>query len=241
MLLNEDYFDDLKLTDDDIMSSDSTASEDMFKPHKKFQTGYEYILYCEKHYTDRLYIDFESSCYIIKPVTIKKIQALLYYLFNTYGIEHSELFLKDSYEDDDIVKIDDHSIPDYNIYDYGYIHLACKDPKIKKPDEEYESRWYALCMHFNMPHFNRQRGMKFLYNLAKTIFKRDEFLVRYFSIDGGYYYSNYDEEINVYSYDAKLSNDYDSFCMRMLRDYTKDYVLGCLCRNNKRTTYGSRH
>ena len=149
--------------------------------------------------------------------------------------------MKDSYEDDDIVKIDDHSIPDYNIYDYGYIHLACKDPKIKRTAEEYENRWYALCMHFNMPHFNRQRGMKFLYNLTKTIFKHDDFLVSNFSIDGGYYYSNYDEEINVYSYDAKLSNDYDSFCMRMLREYTKDYVLGCLCRNNQRTTYGSEH
>ena len=78
MLLNEDYFDDLKLTDDDIMSSDSTASEDMFKPHKKFQTGYEYILYCEKHYTDRLYIEFEipnreDLIHGINPVTIKKI------------------------------------------------------------------------------------------------------------------------------------------------------------------------
>lgn len=146
--------------------------------------------------------------------------------------------MKDSYDDDDIVKIDGHSIPDYNIYDYEYIYLACKDPKIKRSDEEYESRWYALCMHFNMPDFNRQRGMKFLYNLTKTIFKHDDFLVSNFSIDGGYYYSNYDEEINVCSYDIKLSNDYNSFCMRMLREYNRDCVLGCLCRNNQPTEAG---
>lgn len=81
MIVNEDYFNDLKLTDDDITSSDSTAGEDMLNSHKKFQTGYEYILYCEKHYTDRLYIEFddfeipssEDLIHGINPVTVKKI------------------------------------------------------------------------------------------------------------------------------------------------------------------------
>lgn len=79
MILKEDYFNDLKLTDDDITSSDSTVGEDMFiKSHKNFQSGYEYILYCEKHYTDRLCIDFkisnrEALSHDINPVTVKKI------------------------------------------------------------------------------------------------------------------------------------------------------------------------
>ena len=77
MIVNEDYFNNLKLTDDDIESSDSTAGEDMFKSHKNFQSGYEYILYCEKHYTDRLCIDFEIPnrevlSYGINPVTVVK-------------------------------------------------------------------------------------------------------------------------------------------------------------------------
>lgn len=78
MIVNEEYFNDLNLTDDDIESLDSTAGENVFKSHKKFQSGYEYILYCEKHYTDRLYIEFEfpsreALSHDINPVTVKKI------------------------------------------------------------------------------------------------------------------------------------------------------------------------
>ena len=148
----------------------------------------------------------------------------------------------DTYEEDydNTVEIDGHSILDYNIYDSGYIHLACKDPQIRRTNGEYESRWYALYMHFNMPDFNTiQQGMKFLYYLTKTIFKRDDFLVNLFSIDGGYYYSTYEEEINVYGSDAKSFNDYNSFYKQVLNEHDRDCVLGCLFSNNQRTTYGS--
>ena len=78
MILNENYFDDIEITDDDIESSDSTAGEDVFKSHKIFQSGYEYVLYCEKHYNDRLSIGFkipnrDALSHGINPVTVKKI------------------------------------------------------------------------------------------------------------------------------------------------------------------------
>jgi hypothetical protein len=152
--------------------------------------------------------------------------------------------LIDTYEEDyeDMVEIDGHSIPYYNIYDYGYIHIACKDPQIKRTAKEYESRWYVLRMHFNMPDFNTiQQGMKFLYYLTKTIFKRDDFRVNSFGIDGGYYYSKYEDEINVHSDDAESFNDYNSFYKHTLNEYDRDCVLGCLFAKNQKTTYGNGH
>lgn len=231
MILNGDYFNDIEITSDIITGEGTTELP------KDNQTGYDFILCCEKHYTDSLSIEFElHTDEFVYPVAMKQRQTILDSLFNSYGIEYSELYLKDIFEvDNDTVEVDGHILWKYNIYDYGYKHLACKDPKIKRPADDYKDRWVELHMHFNMPAFNEQQGMRFLYYLSKALFKNNELFVNYFHIDGGYYYSKYGEEIVVNRSDIESSENYDMFCKTMLNGNQRDNVLGCLCRNNKET------
>lgn len=102
MLLNEDYFDDLKLTDDDIQTSDNiyTALSDneYSSPEQMYadmQSKYSTCI-CVEHFFRTPNFDEPPGIHGI-PQMIKK----LLYLFDTYGMEYSEPMLMCSYKTQD--------------------------------------------------------------------------------------------------------------------------------------------
>lgn len=66
---------------------------------------------------------------------------------------------------DDITVYNGHPGPNFNIYDYGYKHLACKDPNTERTDKEYNNHSLIIGMYFNIPKFSMNTGLKFLYGL----------------------------------------------------------------------------
>lgn len=81
MLLNEDYFDKLDITDD-IIAADSANDN-----RTQFQSGTEFLGYCERHYTEHLTLSFEwfEGKYIF-PNIMKQRQYAIDSLFDFYGI-----------------------------------------------------------------------------------------------------------------------------------------------------------
>ena len=89
MLLNEDYFDDLKLTDDDIQTSDNThtALSGYYSPEQMYaemQSKYSTCI-CVEHYFRNQDFNGPPGIHGI-PQLIKNLQ----YVFDAYGIEYSE-------------------------------------------------------------------------------------------------------------------------------------------------------
>ena len=91
MLLNEDYFDDLKLTDDDIQTSDNTHTDlsdnSYYSPEQMYvemQSKYSTCI-CVEHLFRTQNFDEPPGIHGI-PQVIKRLQ----YMFDTYGMEYSE-------------------------------------------------------------------------------------------------------------------------------------------------------
>ena len=83
MLLNEDYFDDLDLTDDDIQTSEHThtalSDNDYYSPEQMYadiQSKYSTCI-CVEHYFRNRNFNIHGI-----PQLIKKLQ----YVFDAYGI-----------------------------------------------------------------------------------------------------------------------------------------------------------
>ena len=94
MLLNEDYFDDLKLTDDDIQTSDNTntalSDNSYYSPEQMYadlQSKYSTCI-CVEHFFRTQNFDEPPGIHGI-PQLIKKLQ----YVFDAYGIDYSEPML----------------------------------------------------------------------------------------------------------------------------------------------------
>ena len=111
MIINEDFFNDIDIKEDVLdVDNDNTVYE------ITFHNGDEFIEYCRSHYDYGLEIRFEDKDYeYIKPKTMKKISKVLYHLFDSYGIEHSEAF---------IINCNYNSKNPYKLFDYGYKHLS---------------------------------------------------------------------------------------------------------------------
>ena len=89
MILNENYFDDLKLTDEDIESSDSTAISN----NNEYATPEEWFADMKSRYTYCIEIPL-SQDYQWKW-DLQLILKRLFYVFDTYGIEYSEPTLQE--------------------------------------------------------------------------------------------------------------------------------------------------
>ena len=92
MILNEDYFDDLKLTDEDIESSDGIA----ISHNNEYATPEKWFADMKSRYTHCININFVNS--ENEKETVEYIQFILKrvkYLFDAYGIEYSDPTLQD--------------------------------------------------------------------------------------------------------------------------------------------------
>ena len=84
MILNENYFDDLKLTDDDIDSSYDIAVSN----NKEYDTTEEWFMDMKSKYTHCIEIPLKRD--IQWKLNPKPIIKRLFYLFDVYGMEYSE-------------------------------------------------------------------------------------------------------------------------------------------------------
>lgn len=155
MLINEDFFNDIDIKEDDIQNIDNTVGI-------TFRNGDEFIEYCRSLYDYSLEIRFEDEDReYIKPNTMKKISKALYHLFDLYGIEHSEAFIiENCFEENKI---------SYKLFDYGYKHLSVKEPE-KKSFDEYDEDIVCVMICLNIPVFSKRQAEMFLYRLVKSAF-----------------------------------------------------------------------
>ena len=86
MILNENYFDDLNLTDDDIESSDSTAGDEYNSPEEWFMDMKSKYTHC---------IEIPLTRQHQWEWDLRLILKRLFYIFDAYGIEYSEPVLQE--------------------------------------------------------------------------------------------------------------------------------------------------
>ena len=89
MILNENYFDDLKLTDDDIVSSDDIA----VSHNKKYDTTEEWFMDMKSKYAHCIEIPLTQKHQWKWNLTL--ILKRLFYIFDAYEIEYSEPVLQE--------------------------------------------------------------------------------------------------------------------------------------------------
>ena len=99
MILNENYFDDLKLTDDDIYSLDNALSS-----YDKYDNPEQMFMDMKSKYAHCIEIPLKRD--ISWKLNPKPIIKRLNYLFDVYGIEYSEptlqehIYIKQNLEND---------------------------------------------------------------------------------------------------------------------------------------------
>ena len=89
MILNENYFDELKLTDEDIESSDGIAISN----NNEYTTPEEWFADIKSKYAHCINIPLKRN--ISWKLNPKPIIKRLLYVFDTYGIEYSEPTLQE--------------------------------------------------------------------------------------------------------------------------------------------------
>ena len=144
MILNESYFDDIELTDDDIKSSDSIAASH----------NYEYAT-PEKYYNT---MSSKYSHYMVLGILANKILTdselwnnkvphmlkKLFYLFDVYGIEYSKpVVTEPPYRVRDLI---DDKLENCKFFDfYGYKLLLEED------NLEDDYKWVSVLLFFDLP------------------------------------------------------------------------------------------
>ena len=169
---------------------------------------------------------------------MRHIQTLLDNLFDIYGIDHSELFIKDTYYGwDNMVSRYGLKYPDYKIYDYGFKYLACENPEKERTHEEYCDRYVVIGMYFNMPPFNENRAFRFLYKLLKTTFRPNAYNIIYFYLNDSALFKKpkYQETIELSKEEVDYYKDYEynDFLKKIRGDIQIDDIRCCMCRFDK--------
>ena len=161
MILNEDYFKDLEIEDEDIVSDDDTL--DVEKPKmtiedfRKLPEQYDYLI----KITIRKRNDKETTSFLtsLLPKLFKRLDVI----FDSYGIEHSQYVLRSTYYT---------GRKNNTILDFGNYQLFCDDCI----EDIYINDTYKdfyICVYANYPKFSYKRAFRFVYTIL-NIFKIDE-------------------------------------------------------------------
>lgn len=154
MKVNEDYFKDIDIKDDDMSDDGPLLSV------SQFSNGKEFLDYCQSHYVNKMEIWFNDKDFeYIKPRSIKKISKILDNLFDLYRIRHSEVFIMETCAG---------KVP-YQLFDYGYKHLSYKDPE-QKTSDDYTEDIVCVTVYLDLPVFTRHNVVLFMYRLIKSLF-----------------------------------------------------------------------
>ena len=174
MILNEDFFDDNKITDDDIESSSDnlTAAVEYSNPEKWYRN-------MKSKYSHCLIIRLEKDSnrilsekqYYIWDTVIPSILKKLHYIFDVYGIEYSEPVLRHYY----LRRAEDYA--SCNFIDFrGYKFITPY-----KSMEEYEdmciTQWeMCVMMFFDLPEVHTySEACKFISAIMKCLWNNESY------------------------------------------------------------------
>ena len=162
MILNEDYFKDLEITDEDIIDDveepkHELTLEEFHKLPKQYEHCIEFQINHNWMTTDISTTSLQTS---ILPRIFKRLDTII----EMYGIEHSEYTLS-LYSVDKLKDCD-------TIVEYGNYQLFCE--ACSKRDIISDEYWYLYIRVFvNYPKFNYKRAFRFVYAML-NIFRLDE-------------------------------------------------------------------
>ena len=141
MILNENYFDDIEITDDDIKSSDSIAASHNYE----YATPEKYYNTMSSKYSHYMYLGIKTDEHILTDSDLwtNKIPCMLkrlFYLFDLYGIEYSTpVVTEPPYR---VRYLIDDKLENCKFFDfYGYKSLNLED--------DYE--WASVLLFLNLP------------------------------------------------------------------------------------------
>ena len=148
MILNENYFDDIEITDDDIKSSDGNY---ILPNHNtnNYANGKEYYNAMSAKYSHYIVLGIKTDEHILTdsylwtnkiPHMLKK----LFYLFDTYEIEYSTpVVTEPPYRVRDLI---DDKLENCKFFDfYGYKSLLEED------NLEDDYKWVSVLLFFDLP------------------------------------------------------------------------------------------
>ena len=153
MILNEDYFKDLEIEDEDVIEDDindvdEPKQELTLEEAQKLPDQYEQVIEFEINGDNDSDIDTTFIQTSLLPRITKRLDAI----FEYYGIEHSQYVLVSCYDLKDcetVVKVGDYQ-------------LFCKEYE-KYENETYE--WFFIQVFVNYPNFNYKRAFRFIYTV----------------------------------------------------------------------------
>ena len=141
MILNENYFDDLKLTDDDIESPDGIAISN----NNEYATPEEWFMDIKSRYIHCIDIPLKRDVHW--KVNPKLIIKRLFYVFDVYGIEYSEPTLQE------LINVEnnlDNGYSQCNFINYnGYKFISSRHKTIEDVDNS--SITISVVIFFNLP------------------------------------------------------------------------------------------
>ena len=153
MILNEDYFDDLEIKDEDIMADDTPL--DVEEPKHELTVKEYYKLLEQYNHLIRFRIeDDDMDTTFIQTSLIPRIFKRLDTIFESYGIEDYKYVLVSSCYVEDC----------NTVVKFGDYQLFCKErDKDKYINDRYD--WVYINVFVNYPEFTYKRVLRFLYTV----------------------------------------------------------------------------
>ena len=158
MIINEDYFDDIEIEDIDIDDNDEIS----------LTTTKEIYDFYQKTYTQTIIIDFDNNVVSFKnlPKYLSSLHNSMSYLFNIYGIEHSEMCVIDN---DLLEDIDINDMAMLNCKDYMLV--IPKDTQTPVPFKKY--RYLAYYVKF--PNMHYKNAINFTMRLFNNVWDQKRY------------------------------------------------------------------
>ena len=156
MILNEDYFDDLEINDEDIVTDDVEEPEQKHEHEltlekvKKIPEQYSHCIRIDIVYK----IDEDTT--FIQTSLLPRIFKRLDIILESHCIEHSEYILTMIYD----VKMCE------TVIKFGDYQLFCLESnKDEFINDTYKYKHFQIQVYLNYPKFNYKRAFRFLYTM----------------------------------------------------------------------------
>ena len=180
MILNGDFFDDLKLTDDDIKSSDDNNYNSFEYANLK-----EYYNDMSSKYSHYIALGIKTNKHILTDSNLwnNKIPCMLkklFYLFDSYGIEYSKPVVSE--EDYHISYLIKTKLEDCKFFDFHGYKLITYYDIIKDIEENRDA--LSVLLFFNLPKLHSYTtACKFVGNMMRTLWRNEDHNTIVLSID----------------------------------------------------------
>ena len=155
MILNEDYFDDLEINDEDIMTDDVVE-----EPEQEHELTLEEAKKIPEQYSHYIKIDIvykiDGDTTFIQTSLLPRIFKRLDIILESHCIEHSEYILTMIY---DVKRCE-------TVIKFGDYQLFClESDKDEFINDIYKYKHFQIQVYLNYPKFNYKRAFRFLYTV----------------------------------------------------------------------------